>query len=115
MAIKNTEEIFWRNVKTRNMETCAMNAKRKGAKNEHRSMVLLEAAGYACTRAAASLGVFDIVGIGPTDIVLVQVKSSEWPRSVEMEAIKDFRCPANCKKIIHRWRDRVRDPDVRTV
>jgi hypothetical protein len=27
-----------------------MNAKRKGTRNEHRSIRLLEAAGYACTR-----------------------------------------------------------------
>ena len=31
-------------------------------------MALLEAAGYACTRAAASLGIFDIVGIGSQSI-----------------------------------------------
>ena len=78
-------------------------------------MALLEAAGYACTRAAASLGVFDIVGIGSTDIVLVQTKSNAWPRSVEMEAIKLFKAPPNCRKLIHRWRDRQRLPDVKEV
>jgi hypothetical protein len=91
-----------------------LNAKRKGSRNEHRSMAPLEA-GYACTRAAASLGVFDIVGIGPTDVVLVQTKSNEWPRSVEMEAIRNFPAPANCRKLIHRWRDRQRLPDVRVI
>jgi hypothetical protein len=30
-----------------------MNRKTKGTRNEHRTMRLLEAAGYACTRAAA--------------------------------------------------------------
>lgn len=35
-------------------------AKRKGTKNEHRSRLLLEAAGYAVTRAAASLGAWDL-------------------------------------------------------
>ena len=92
-----------------------MNAKRKGNRKEHRSMALLEAAGYACTRAAASLGVFDIVGVGPTDVVLVQTKSNEWPRSVEMEAIRNFQCPPLCKKLIHRWVDRQRLPDVRVI
>ena len=33
-----------------------MNAKRKGTRNEHRSIEILEAAGYRCIRAAASLG-----------------------------------------------------------
>jgi hypothetical protein len=76
-------------------------------------MAILEAAGYRCTRAAASLGVFDIVGIGSTDIVLVQVKSNSWPGSVESETIRMFVAPANCRKLVHRWRDRQRLPDVR--
>jgi len=70
---------------------------------------------YAFTRAAASLGVLDIVGIGPSDVVLVQTKSNEWSRAVEMEAIRNFPCPFICKKLIHRWRDRIRLPDVRVV
>jgi Holliday junction resolvase len=92
-----------------------MNAKRKGSRNEHKTMELLEAGGYACTRAAASLGVFDVVGVGPTDVVLVQCKSNQWPGSVEMESIRNFLCPANCKKLVMRWRDRCRTPDVRVV
>jgi hypothetical protein len=47
-----------------------MNSKRKGSRNEHRSIAILEAAGYRCTRSAASLGEWDIVGIGSTDVVL---------------------------------------------
>ena len=90
-----------------------MNAKCKGSRNEHRSIALLKSVGYCCTRAAASLGVFDIVGIGPTDVVPVQCR--DWPGSVEMETIRNFPCLQLCKKIIHRWRDRARLPDVRTV
>jgi len=92
-----------------------MNAKAKGGKNERRTMRLLESSGYAVTRAAASLGVFDVVGISATDFVLVQVKSNRWPDAAEMESIKGFRAPANCRKLAHRWRDRVRLPDVREV
>jgi Holliday junction resolvase len=92
-----------------------MNCKAKGNRNEHRSIRLLEAAGYACTRAAASLGVFDIIGVGSTDVVLVQVKSNSWPGTVEMETIKLFPVPQNARKLIHRWRDRQRTPDVREV
>ncbi len=91
-----------------------MNAKAKGTRNEHRSMALLEAAGYATTRAAASLGVWDIIGIGPTDVVLCQVKTRDWPGAMEMELLRTFRCPPNAKKLIHRWRDRARLPDVRS-
>ena len=92
-----------------------MNAKAKGTRNEHRSIRLLEAAGYSCTRAAASLGVFDIVAIGSTDVVLCQVKTNAWPGSVEMETLTPFAAPANCRKLVHRWRDPERVPDVREV
>jgi hypothetical protein len=44
-----------------------VNRKRKGTNREHRSIALLEAAGYRCTRAAASLGVWDVVAIGSQD------------------------------------------------
>src|SRR5262245_26631870 len=92
-----------------------MNCKRKGTKNEHRSIAILEAAGYKCTRAAASMGVFDVIAISATDVVLCQVKSNEWPGSVEMEAIKLFPAPQNARKLVHRWRDRARNPDVREI
>jgi hypothetical protein len=78
-------------------------------------MKLLEASGYLCTRAAASLGVFDIIGIGNTDIVLCQVKSNRWPDAAEMEQMKLFKAPTNAKRLIHRWRDRVRMPDVKEI
>jgi Holliday junction resolvase len=90
-------------------------SKRKGARNERRSMALLEAAGYRCTRAAASLGAWDVIGIGKTDIVLVQVKTRDWPNAAEMELLREFPAPANARKLIHRWRDGQRLPDVREV
>jgi Holliday junction resolvase len=92
-----------------------MNPKRKGTRNEHRSIKLLEAAGYRCTRAAGSLGVFDIIGVSATDVVLVQVKTRDWPGSVETEAIKEFPTPPNARKLLHRWRPLQRTPDVREV
>lgn len=92
-----------------------MNAKAKGSRNERRSIRLLEAMGYCCTRAAASLGVFDIIAICPVDVLLIQVKSNEWPRSEEMEQIKLFRAPPNARKMIHRYRDGVRLPDVKEL
>jgi uncharacterized protein with GYD domain len=92
-----------------------MNAKRKGNRNEHRSIALLEAAGYRCTRSAASLGEWDIVGIGSQDMVLVQVKTRDWPGTVEMETLTLFPCPPTCRKLVHRWRDQQRLPDVREI
>ena len=92
-----------------------MNAKRKGTRNEHRSKALLEAAGYAVCRAAASLGAWDLIGIGSTDVVLVQVKTRDWPGLVEMETLTTFPAPPNARKLVHRWRDRQRVPDVREL
>lgn len=92
-----------------------MNTKKKGTRNEHRSMQLLEAAGYRCTRAAGSLGEWDVIGIGPTDIVLLQSKTRDWPGSVEMEILENFPAPVNCKKLIHRYRDGERLPDVKEI
>ena len=92
-----------------------MNAKAKGNRNEYKTIKLLEAAGYSCTRAAASLGIFDVIGISATDFVLVQCKSNDWPGSVEMESMKEFPAPPNARKLVHRWRDRQATPDVREV
>ena len=50
---------------------------RKGARKEHRSRDLLEAAGYAVTRAAGSLGDWDLIGLSATDVVLVQVRTRQ--------------------------------------
>jgi Holliday junction resolvase len=72
-----------------------MNAKRKGTRNEHKSRRLLETAGYCVTRAAGSLGAWDLVGIGPTDVVLLQVKSNRPPAPAEREALKLFPCPTS--------------------
>ena len=92
-----------------------MNCKAKGSRNERKTIRLLEAAGYACTKAAASLGVFDIIAIGHADMVCVQVKSNNWPRSAEMALIEAFPCPLNVRKVVHRWRDRARVPDMREI
>jgi Holliday junction resolvase-like predicted endonuclease len=92
-----------------------MNCRKKGNRNEHRSIAVLEAAGYRCTRSAASLGEWDIVGIGSTDVVLVQVKTRDYPSSGEMQALREFAVPPNCRKLIHRWRHRQRLPDVKEI
>lgn len=92
-----------------------MNAKAKGNRNERRSRDILEASGYRVTKAGGSLGVWDLIGIGSRDIVLCQVKTRDWPGSVEMEEITLFTCPPNCRKLLHRWRDRERLPDVREI
>lgn len=91
------------------------NPKRKGTHNEHRSKALLEAAGYRCTRSAASLGEWDLIGVSETGWVLVQVKTRDWPGTLEMLALADFKVPPGTQKLVHRWRDRARVPDVRSL
>lgn len=91
------------------------NCKAKGTRNEHRSMAVLEAAGYRCSRSAGSLGAWDLFGIGRTDVVLCQVKTRDWPGAVEMETLRMFDVPPNCRKLLHRWRDRQRLPDVKEI
>jgi len=78
-------------------------------------MRLLEAAGYNCTRSAASLGDWDIVGVGSSDFVLVQCKSRDWPGTEEMETLRAFVCPPNCRRLVHRWRHHQRLPDVKEL
>lgn len=92
-----------------------MNAKAKGSRNERRSRALLEAAGYAVTRAAASLGCWDLVGVCSTDVVLCQVKTRDWPGAAELETLRAFAAPPNCRKLLHRWRDGRRVPDVKEL
>ncbi len=91
------------------------NAKAKGSRNERRTIALLEAAGYICTKAGGSLGIFDVIGISSQETVCVQVKSNAWPGSLEMEGLRLFKKHERCRVIVHRWRDRQRMPDVREL
>lgn len=91
------------------------NAKAKGARQERRTMALLEAAGYVCIKAGGSLGEWDVVGLGPQGAVLVQVKSNRGPRTLEMLALKES-CPyPYVTRLVHVWRDRKRTPEVREL
>lgn len=92
-----------------------MNCKAKGTRNEHRSMAYLAASGYYCSRSAGSLGAWDIFGISKAGTVLCQVKTNCWPGAVEMETLRMFEVPFNCKRLIHRWRDHQRKPDVKEL
>jgi Holliday junction resolvase len=92
-----------------------MNAKAKGSRNERRTVALLQAQGYVCTKSSGSLGVFDVIGIGERDIVLCQVKSNRWPGKADMDAIAKIAAPPTCRKIIHRLLDGGAVPDIREL
>lgn len=89
-----------------------MNCKAKGNRQEHRTIARLEGEGYQCTRAAGSLGLFDVVAIGPDDVLLVQVKSNRRPGAAEMNAIAGFKAAPICKKLVYIWKDRQSVPVI---
>ena len=88
-----------------------MNSKAKGTRAERRAVRLLEAAGYVCTKAGGSLGLFDVIAIGPRDVRLVQVKAGgEYLSGIEREAIAALAVPASCSRECWRFPDRCRIP-----
>lgn len=91
------------------------NRKQKGSKNERKSIRLLEAEGYRCMKAGASLGIFDIIGIRHDGFVLVQVSSNRWKGLKEVLAIREFKAPTNAIRMLHRWDDYAREPQVRII
>jgi hypothetical protein len=91
------------------------NCKAKGSRNERRTRDMLQVAGYSVCKAGASLGVWDLIGVGLEDIVLAQVKSNQWPGVEEMERMRNFVAPSNCRRLVYRWRDRVAIPDIRDL
>ena len=92
-----------------------MNRKAKGTKNEYKSIRLLEALGYDCTRSAGSFGAWDIVALSRTDVVCIQVKTNSWPGTAEEETMRSTPVPPNARRLIHRWRDRQTLPDVKEL
>lgn len=88
-----------------------MNAKAKGSRAERRAMHILEAAGYLCTKAGGSLGLFDVIAIGPHDVRCLQVKSGgAYLSGIEREQIQQLLVPAMCSKESWRFPDRAKDP-----
>ncbi|MGD0950032.1 MAG: hypothetical protein ABSA52_21725 [Candidatus Binatia bacterium] len=82
-------------------------AKAKGTRNEHRSRRL--------RGPTVPPRLWDLVGVSATDVVLCQVKTRDWPGTAEMETLKEFPAPPNARKLVHRWRDRQRTPDVQQL
>ncbi len=64
-------------------------------------MSLLEAAGYETFRSAGSHGVWDVIGISDTGVVLVQVKVGVKPTPAERERMRVAKCPPNAMRLLH--------------
>jgi hypothetical protein len=77
---------------------------------ERRSMRILEAAGFTCTRLTGADG-FRILASNEGGMVLVHVSKAR-PTDEQLEAMRLFPCPPDCRKLIHIWRRRQRYPDT---
>jgi hypothetical protein len=94
-----------------------MDNKAKGNRRERMTRDFLERLGYSVVKAGGSLGLFDLIAVGPLDVLLIQVKSNRWPRPAEMRAMAELRAPAFpiVKKVVYRWDDRKATPYMRDV
>ena len=95
-----------------------MNTARKGARNEHKTLAHLRAAGYECIRAPASRGLFDVWAVdstGPVNIVrYIQVKSNTWVHGDERKRMEKFAVNNPAASVeMWRWDDYARAPRVR--
>lgn len=88
-----------------------MNHKAKGSRAERKTMRMLEHAGYCVTRAGGSLGLFDVIAIGPHDVKVIQVKcGGQYLSGVEREQIQALTVPANVSRECWIFRDRAKAP-----
>ena len=93
---------------------------RTGTRAERRACDVLEADGYLVTRAAGSLGLFDVVAVGPADVRLVQVKR-DGGANVNGRTITQYRAIAALvvapfvKKEIWIYRPRARAAEIRAL
>lgn len=92
-----------------------MNAKAKGNRRERQARTILETAGYHVVKAGGSLGVFDLVALGPQGARLVQVKSNEKPRPAERERLELFPRLPYCSKELWVFYDRQREPAIEVL
>lgn len=93
--------------------TVIKDAKRKGTRIEHKIIQQLTKDGYACTRAAGSLGMWDIIAIRKDAVKLIQAKANRWPGIPEMETLIAFKAPSSVSKEVWRWNDFARSAQVR--
>ena len=53
-----------------------------------------------------------IIGVRAEDVVLVQVKTRDWPRPEEREALDALHCPPSTRKVFDGWCHRQCRPDL---
>jgi len=91
-------------------------SKRKGSRAELKCIRILEMAGYCCTKAGGSLGIFDVIALGPRDVKAIQVKAGTARLSpLEREQIRGTEVPPNCIKEYWRFLDYAREPLIEVL
>lgn len=89
-------------------------SKAKGSRAEHKTMRYLEARGYSCTRAAGSMGMWDVIAVSPVLVRLIQVKAGKRPYCPPKEraALEAFKVPQGVIKQLWYWEDYAREPTM---
>jgi hypothetical protein len=64
------------------------------------------------TRAAGSLGEWDLIGMDTSGMLLVQVKTDRLPSPAERRGMEDFPAPDVAVNTIHVWKPLARKPRV---
>ncbi len=87
------------------------NTAHKGRHAEHRARALLEAAGFAVSRAAGSKGPADLIAWDTTCVRFISVKSgTKYASAIEREALQQMARPTNSSIEVWRFPDRCRQP-----
>jgi hypothetical protein len=74
----------------------------------------LEAAGYACTKAGGSLGLFDVITIGPTSAPSVKAGTARLSRA-EREQMTALVVPVGVSVEYWQWKDYARKPVIEVL
>lgn len=85
---------------------------------------MLEAEGYTVeisspgqkfSKQVDLFGLWDLVGVRKDSVKCVQVKTNKWASGKDTEAMATWECPSNFSREIWRFRDGVKNPDIRIL
>lgn len=102
------------NADRKGMRGNMINRKGKGSVWEREIIKMLEFDGRTCTRAAGSMGMWDIVAFNRDGILLIQAKCNGWGSLKERNDMIKFKCPGNTIRAIWRKNDRELAPIIYT-
>lgn len=77
---------------------------RKQSRLITRSILVLSAGGYRCTRLHGEFGQFDIVAVSSTDVLLCKACEGKPPWTGAIAELQAVPGPPNCRKALHIWR-----------